>query len=253
MKKTTYLVLAGMILFASCKEDQDDDAPQFDQVSINGVVIGVSAEGNAGETLTLEVSCTDNESLNQLKIDLHPNEDGHSHGDVGSSEASNGDWEEFEIIDLEGTSQTVSRSYTIPENARGEWHLGLSLIDERGNEATPKFIDLDLENSIIPEISILDFNGVDAATLVLEAGVILTINGTVADQSGLATVAILVEEEDGTELYTSSYDVAGATTFDLTTVSFETPTAIGETVDFSITATDSDGYSYTWSAELSYL
>lgn len=252
MKKLIYLVAAAALFFTSCKEDQDEENPQIDQLTLNGEVISVNAEANAGETLTMVIACSDNESLNQLKIDLHPNEDGHSHGEVGSGEGSSGDWEVLEIIDLEGTSQTVTRSYVVPEDARGEWHLGLSLIDESGNEATPKFIDLDIENDFIPSITIVDLGGVEPDELQLVAGTTLTINGSVTDSSGLTSISLLLTEEDGTELYSNTYDGAGNTTFDLNTASFEIPVAAGSTVDFSISATDSDGYVYEWEVELSY-
>ncbi len=252
MKKTTYFIIAGFIALASCTQKQDEEDPQFDQITINGVAVGTEAQVFAGGNLAFVVQCSDNESLNQLKIDLHSDSDGHTHGDVGEGEGSEGEWEELEIVSLEGTNQSISRTYSIPETVRGEWHLGFGLIDEQGNEADSRFIDLDVVNEIIPEIVIDALNGVDVESLVLVTGELLNITGTVSDATGLSTIELHLEEEDGTELYTTSINAGGNATYDLSAASFEIPSATGSTVDFSITATDTDGNEYTWSVELSY-
>lgn len=236
----------------SCSKDSDEEAPKITQVLINGSAPSDHVHIDAGTTMTLEVRMTDNEALNQMKIDLHPNDDGHTHDEGESAEGgADGSWEVLEIVNLSGSSQTITRSFEVPVDIRGEWHLGILAIDEEGNEADEFFADLDIENAIIPLIEVTAINGaapgdeVDAA-----AGDILNFEGTISDNNGLTHILVEIYDEDGNELLVQEYDAAGALTWDLSQISVEVPAISTPHGDLYIHAEDVDGYDSEWEIEL---
>ncbi len=225
MKKSGLLFLSGVVLFfASCK-NTDEDAPLIGDVRINGSLAGEHVHIEAGEPVEISIRVTDNESLGQLKIDIHANDDGHSHEghEHGSGEAE-GEWEVLQVENLEGTDQTVTKSFAVPQTVRGPWHLLINVIDEAGNESSQRFIELDIDNEIIPMIDVDAINGVEPVGEVEVApGSAIAFTGEATDSDGLTEVHIEVKLENGTVIYEMEYDPAGATSFDLATANFTLP------------------------------
>lgn len=105
------------------------------------------------DTLLINLLLTDNESLGQLKIDIHDNFDCHGHSNKTA------DWYVQEIMDLDGTSLTVNLKYPVPlQPTAGYYHLTVRLIDDNGNEGIPLYIDLVVRNeadTIAPVLKVL--------------------------------------------------------------------------------------------------
>lgn len=230
MKKSGLIFFASTLLFfASCK-NTDEDAPLIGDVRINGALAGDHIHIEAGEPVEISIRVTDNESLGQLKIDIHANDDGHGHEDhehgAGGVE---GEWEVLQVENLEGTDQTVTRSFTVPQTVRGPWHLLINAIDEAGNESTQRFIELDIDNELIPLIDVDAINGLEPVGEVeIAPGSAIAFTGEVTDNVGLVEVHIEVKLESGTVIYEMEYELAGVLSFDLATANFTLPDNQGE-------------------------
>ncbi|MFM2000328.1 MAG: hypothetical protein RL204_2275, partial [Bacteroidota bacterium] len=69
--KKAILILVAIVALVSCKKESEDTTkPVISSVKINGVVAD-EHELNAGNTFTIDVVSEDNESLNQLKVNIH--------------------------------------------------------------------------------------------------------------------------------------------------------------------------------------
>lgn len=234
MKNSILLFIAvGLVAgLNSCKKDQDEEAPAIGEVRINNELAGEHIHIDAGSTINLSITTRDNDELGQLKIDIHGNSDGHSHeGDDGHDDhgaLAQGFWEELQIVELGGQEQTVQASYQVPSTVAGEWHLSLRVLDASGNESPERIIELDIDNDDLPVLNLTTVNGLDYEDMIMVAqGDPITLVGSASDDNGLAHIHIHVEGEDGSELYEMEYDLAGATTFDLSGANFNMPDPLG--------------------------
>jgi hypothetical protein len=221
------LVIAALV---SCKKDSDTTPPTISTVAINGIIDSEHSLSSGG-SFALSIVVSDNEELNQLKIDIHSAEDGHSHELTGGGNRGN-DWEVFEIVNLSGKTMEITRNFTIPADQQGEWHLILKAIDKEGNEAQEILVVLDITSAFIPQFSLGSSNPEmnDEGEIEVSVGTQVTLGGSLSDSDGLiALSARLVPEgdEDGTPLWSSNYDLAGATNWDLSNVSFIVPETSG--------------------------
>lgn len=225
MRTLFYIFAAGALLSMAACNKTDEEAPVVAEIRVNGSLAGDHVHIDAGAPVEISVRVTDNEALGQLKIDIHADDDGHSHdGHSHGSGSAEGQWEELDIINLEGTDQTVVRTYTVPNTVRGEWHLGVRVLDEAGNESPERIVELDIDNDIIPLITVESVNGQSPNDEVeVEAGDMIVFVGTVTDNAGLDEVHIEVKLEDGTVVYDEEYELGGAESFDLSTANFTLP------------------------------
>lgn len=253
MKKVIYsTVLASVVLLSACQK-ADEEAPVIDAVKIDGVTVTTSAEAWAGQSIVLDIDVSDNEALNQIKIDIHPNEDGHSHGGEDDHDhGADGEWEVLELENVSGTSATVSKTYALGEELRGEWHVGVLVLDAAGNEAQEVFIDLDVENDIIPEIEILTIMGsdVDPDHIHVHEGDVLTMTGSVSDSGGLDEIHVKILDEDGNMLTDAEYEAGGVTSWDLSNVMLTVPVIPDGHGELHVEAKDTEGHVYEWIGEL---
>ncbi len=221
-----FLMLAVVMSFAACKKT-DEEAPQIGEVRINGALAGEHVHIDAGETMTLSIAVSDNEGLSQLKIDIHANNDGHSHeGHSHGGGGAEGQWEELVIVDFSDnpTSQVVERSFSVPQTIRGEWHLGLRVVDQAGNESPERIIELDIDNDLIPMIDVESVNGQSPSGEVEVApGAMISMVGTVTDASGLDELHIKVKLENGTVIYDEEVELGGVNAYDLSGANFMLP------------------------------
>lgn len=250
MKTSTFrfalvLLFAGAISLSSCKKDNDEEAPKITEVRINGELAGEHIHVDAASTIEIQIKLTDNEALSQLKIDIHGNDDGHTHGgeEEAHSGSAQGSWEELAIVQLSGTEETITRSFIVPNTVRGEWHLSLRAIDSKGNESPERLIELDIDNDLLPVIEVETVNGL-AADMEVEVAPLaaLTFVGLITDATGLTEVHIELEA-NGTVFYEMEYDAAGATSWDVSAANFTLPD-LGSAVhaELHIHATDSGGF-----------
>lgn len=205
-------VIGSGIVMISCDKDDDTDttAPVINSATIDGKEEGI--EANVGNAMTFEVKVSDNEALGQLKLDVHDAFDGHSH-----DKSSGINWANVAIIDLSGTEQTVSHDMEIPTNATaGPYHAEILVIDAEGNEG--EFVErvIMIRNGSEPGIEITspDFTN----EVHVSKGSTLSLEGVVTDETDLAEILIILEEEEEDAhksvqheaLYEMDFDLEGA-------------------------------------------
>lgn len=230
-------VIGSGVMMISCDKDDDTDttAPVINSATIDGKEEGI--EANVGNAMTFEVKVSDNEALGQLKLDVHDAFDGHSH-----DKSSGINWANVAIIDLSGTEQTVSHDMEIPTNATaGPYHAEILVIDAEGNEG--EFVErvIMIRNGSEPGIEITspDFTN----EVHVSKGSTLSLEGVVTDETDLAEILIILEEEEEDAhksvqheaLYEMDFDLEGAS--DLTW-DFQ----LDGNVNIAIPATAEEGY-----------
>lgn len=217
MKKVLKVLLPviGSVLFlVSCDKDDDNDttAPIIKSATIDGKDHDIDV--TVADDMTFVVEVSDNEELGQLKLDVHDVFDGHAHKSTAGI-----NWAEVKIIELSGTSQTVNQVITIPNNATaGPYHANVLVIDAEGNEGELVELVVMVSNGSEPEINVTnpDFSGEVHAM----KGSTLSLEGVITDNTDLAEILIVLEEEhDDHEhkstqeepLYEMDFDLTGST------------------------------------------
>lgn len=155
-------LLLSLLIF-SCNSDTDTEAPQLNNLSFTpalqlGEVCGVTENLiplYSGDSLTVDVTITDNENLSQYKLDIHNNFDCHGHdGNVGinlpqpSTNNQTADWSILEVEDISGTEQNLSLQLVAPENTTtGLYHFQIQALDESGNDVPlANFYNISVKN-----------------------------------------------------------------------------------------------------------
>ena len=182
-------VVSLALFLASCNKNDDTDttAPLIKSATIDGKEEGI--EVSAGNAMTFEVEVSDNEALGQLKLDVHDAFDGHTH-----DKSSRVRWSEVKIINLTGTNQVMTYDMTVSSDAlAGPYHAEISVIDAEGNEGEFAERVIMVRNGSEPGINVAnpDFSGeVD-----ITRGSTLALAGVVTDDTDLAEIYIILEEE----------------------------------------------------------
>ena len=135
---------SALFLAFSCTSEDNVDTtlPEISSFKINasetktddGEVLPIF---HHGDNLDLSFSLSDNEGLNEYKINVHLGEEheGHDHSRLSSDDDKAYAFDHIE--DLNGTTASVDWGKTIPENAKeGEYHLHLQVTDLSGNQKT---------------------------------------------------------------------------------------------------------------------
>lgn len=182
------LIVLSMVV-VSCTKDQDTEAPEVTAFKINGQDHDV--EVAAGSDMTVMVTFTDNEALQQWKVDIHDAFDGHGHGKTT-------DFTKFslqQVFPISGTDAPITQAIAIPANTTaGPYHCIIRAIDAKGNESA--FVEIDLIitnvgqaviNVISPDLS----QEIDALP-----GSQLTLTGNITDDVDLVSVKMELAEED---------------------------------------------------------
>lgn len=250
--KKAILILAAIVALASCKKESEDTTkPVISSVKINGVV-AEEHELNAGNTFTIDVVSEDNESLNQLKVNIHSADDGHTHdGGSGEVEAPNiGVWSETQIFDLSGTSNTKSLTLEVPSTVAGHWHVEVMLIDEQGNEADEYVTTLHIENANLPIMNVASVPAAVDYEITIAPGEAITLSGTVTDEDGLDSGHVELENETTGEIVWEQ-NLAGVsgTSFDLGSI-LVGPIMDAGTYHLHIHIIDANGYTGEWAVEV---
>ncbi|MFM2000057.1 MAG: hypothetical protein RL204_2004, partial [Bacteroidota bacterium] len=220
-------------------------------VKINGVVAD-EHELNAGNTFTIDVVSEDNESLNQLKVNIHSADDGHTHdGGSGEVEAPNiGVWSETQIFDLSGTSNTKSLTLEVPATVAGHWHVEVMLIDEQGNEADEYVTTLHVLNTYLPVFAITSNPVAVDGVITIAEGETLDLMGTISDTDGLAYGHCEIRDETtGDVVWTQTMSSVMGTVYDIGTFLVDPVIAPGNYQIF-LKATDDLGYQGEWVVDL---
>jgi len=251
MKKAIF-ILSAILILASCKKESEDSTkPIINSVKINGIVAD-EHEMNAGETFTIEVSTSDNESLNQLKVNIHSADDGHTHDEAsGEVDAPNiGVWSETQILNISGTSNTQSLTLDIPAVVAGHWHVEVMLIDEQGNEALEYVTTLHVVNTNLPIMNVVSVPAAVDYEISIAPGGTITITGTITDDDGLDSGHVELENETTGEIvWEQNLTGVSGTSFDLGSI------LVGPIIDaghyhLHIHMIDADGYTGEWAVEV---
>ncbi len=159
----TSVMLLILFSWLGCKREADVEPPTaelilFDPAPREGIICGATQPQvfflASGESLSFEWIFRDNEALSQYKIDIHHNFDCHGH-----ARSETEDWSIFEVVDLSGTEQRVSRTLDVPENVTaGAYHFHVQVIDVAGNESPfSYFYDVRLVNvtdTVAPQLAV---------------------------------------------------------------------------------------------------
>jgi len=191
-----YLLALGALGTACTKDDPDKTRP----------VIEVSAPVNtqeltAGQTFTVRIRLTDDQDLNQYRIEMHDAFDGHGHGKVAVSK-----FEYDSTFTISGKEVSVNKTIRIPADAAaGPYHFIVYCLDKAGNAAEFVEVDVVVNNGSLPSLTDLTVDGTPAPAenhieITFPTGedhkeVVLA--GTVADADGLDdTLKVVVEKHD---------------------------------------------------------
>lgn len=132
-RKLSLLIFTTTVVISACKKP-DDIKPTF---TVESPVD--SAAYTRGSAMSFKAVFKDNEDLSQYKIDIHDDIDNHGHNKTDSTVT----WSEMLIGDLTGQEQTVTRSISIPVDAKtGPYHFLVKCTDAAGNEASFKTIGI---------------------------------------------------------------------------------------------------------------
>jgi|GEM_PF-1425254 hypothetical protein len=241
-------MLFAAILFTGCNKDEDTTAPSVNLIQVNGED-GSEFHVDAGTTMSVLVRVSDNEDLNQLKLNIHPAGDGHDHEGEGGEEEevfSVGIWTEDIVTNLGGESEELVYELDVPSDIAGFWHLQVMCIDKDGNEAEPRVVTLHVENDEFPAINVESTNPEENAEGEIEIapGGTISFTGEITDNSGLEEVHVELEnEETQTVVFEEEIAAAGATTWDLNQLSVVIPQSVesGTHLHLHIHAHDTDG------------
>jgi hypothetical protein len=143
---TKYILSFTLVVFALFYSGcGDSDSVDTTRPTIEIVGPEDGAEFEPGDVINFSAIFRDNVELRSYRIQIHIDDDGHTHGrlkDVGEPfeyEATG----EFNRGDREAT---INRDIPIPNNAaHGEYHLGVYCTDAAGNEAV-QYIEFFLED-----------------------------------------------------------------------------------------------------------
>lgn len=247
--KKAILFFAAVVILASCKKDEEDTTrPVIGSVKVNGVV-GNEHDVEAGTTISVEVAMSDNKDLNQVKVDIHSADDGHTHGEGGSEEVEEeniGVWSDARIISVSGESKTETLSFTIPNTIKGHWHIEVSLIDKDGNEAVEYVTTLHVENTNLPVFAMITNPVIVNGEIELEIGGTFLISGTITDPDGFEHIHMEVEDEStGTIIWEQEVTIVAGSTITLTDILIGPFAATGD-YHFQIHAHDTAGFEGEW-------
>lgn len=195
MKNFSILILLFIVVLASCNKDddaspQDTTKPTIDRntTHLHGVIGG---KINAGNKLEIHYKVSDNTGLKELKIDVHNNFDGHSHGRLSATPY---EWDT--IIRLSGTVREDEIETWIPTTAlAGPYDVGLFVTDEAGNQGNSFYLTFNLSNGSEPVISITSPANFGIGEIDMRPLDTLRLDGTATDPDQIEKVKIELEEE----------------------------------------------------------
>lgn len=212
MKPTIQILFTGALalLFitnlSSCKKDDPDKTPP----TIIAVAEPVADEEFlSGGEIHVEATASDDRDLSQVKIDIHSDDDGHSHGKVHSSSF----FEVIKIVSVSGVLASFHEDIPIPSTAKAaKYHVILQAVDKAGNLSPLVERDIYIKNAsdlIAPVISI----STPSENQMVQRDATMNVIGSITDNIGLEEVEIKVYRGSSL-IFSTEIDVAG-TSYDL--------------------------------------
>jgi hypothetical protein len=194
MKKILFCIGLAAICIASCRKDTKVDLVQ---PIVTRVEVGDSSattiELTAGSSFQLTIEASDNESLNEVLVEIHAAEDAHEHqgnGHAGGEfHLNSGEWQNQQVLQANNASATLTAQISVPGTIAGQWHLVVTAKDDVGNTSLEYTLLLNVTNDELPLIEGVTTPLADATgTVSMQAGSSLLLAGTVSDADGLAGV-----------------------------------------------------------------
>jgi Domain of unknown function (DUF4625) len=246
-KKWGRLVLmAGSGLVYGCQPETDTTRPEITSVTVDGL-IGENHLVHAGEAMQVSLDLRDNENLRQVKINVHPADDGHTHGSGSGAvtQPNVGTWTYSNIIDLEGIHAITQLSLNVPVNIAGEWHLEVMAIDASGNEAIEKVVNLEVDNPALPVISVITNPTSNTEPLmILASNPVLSLNVAVTDASGVDSLFVQTTNAVDEVVFSQSLDATDAVEFTSGNIEMTFP-SVG-LYNVQVRALDVNGFENLW-------
>lgn len=159
MKKLNFGLIGLLVLcLSSCKkedESKDTDKPTIGFVkAYNGseaTTLSVDEETavSLDSTVTITISVADNESLSQLKAEVHSAFDDHGHDHARPLAKADEEFSFNKVVSLSGKSEDVSFTLwdkkTTNSYEHGDYHLEVIVLDKEGNQIE-KVYTLEIED-----------------------------------------------------------------------------------------------------------
>lgn len=134
MKKSVLFGIGMSLVMFSCSKDKEK--PTIEVASPAN-----EQEFHPGESIDLEATFKDNESLKEYRLDIHLGGD-HDHGKM---QDITGEFDYEKVGELSGTEKSIDLLVDIPMDAdTGHYDLVLECTDEEGNEADLVFIEFEI-------------------------------------------------------------------------------------------------------------
>jgi hypothetical protein len=202
MKQLIWSLMAFTLIFSSCGEEEeplDNIKPVIREIKINDEDAHHDGHDHghekfemaSGAATEVEWEVNDDIELSELRMDIHANFDGHSHGKKA------GDYELFsweKIISLSGKLQSGSESIDVPNDILGgPYHLDILLLDKTGNVSESVLIDVMITHPSQPTFSLKT----PAEPIVAAKGGNFELTGDVVDDEDLEEVIIELIPHDG--------------------------------------------------------
>lgn len=160
-----------------------------------------------GEALQLNFDLVDDVELSQLKIDIHQNFECHGHSQKTE------DWSFLTIKELSEPKQKLEQSIEVPSNVTaGNYHLGIHLVDNAGNEAQGRFMNIKVVNksdNIAPKLTLIS----PLEMVNMKADETITFDGKVEDNTPLKEGGNAKVEIGLVDLTSGNYRELGVETF----------------------------------------
>jgi len=191
------MMLALVLSIAGCNDEDaivDTTDPVVSNVLLNDTSPDEDIEVNPGTTMHFDAVFSDDVRLGELKIDIHNNFDGHSHGRINEEAEP---FSDERIIELIGREQTVHEDFVVPDNAAtGPYHFNIQFFDNLGNEGDLMTIEFEIVDEA--EQPLITINNPTSGTEVESSpGGTFTLDVDVSDPDGLEEVhAYLMEEHE---------------------------------------------------------
>lgn len=204
MERLGYFVFGLCILLISCDGNIDLTPPtttiqEFIPTPTLGEICGSQAPEvfnlKNGDKLSVDVLFSDDENLSQYKIDIHNNFDCHGHGGgsapsfvVPDVENQTIDWAVLSIENISGSSASVNRVLTVPENVTaGNYHFHIQVVDESGNDNPAENIySIKILNSKDTIKPVINASEPSSTSFTAKKGENIQFQGTVSDNEVLS-------------------------------------------------------------------
>lgn len=210
MKKLVLLLSVSVFLF-SCSKDTDKTKPTIDALNIDNKTEEIEVQ--AGQSMTLQYTVSDEVGLSEMRLDVHDAFDGHTHGKTSSFNKLF--WEQIDT--LNGLTETTnSITVDVPANTTaGPYHLDAIVVDLAGNQSDIGLLDFTVLNAGMAMITITSHNL--SSMVDVPKGSWFVLQGSVSDDIDLDEVIIVMEEEGHThgktatgEYYMSESELTGS-------------------------------------------